>query len=235
VTTPIQEPRVTEATTAGTSDVGVLGGTGKLGSALARRWAASGLSVTIGSRDPARAVDRAAEVSADLPAGSGAIVGGSNADAAEAPIVIAAIPSEGAGELVGPLGAQLAGSVLVSTLAPLEFDGDGPRPGTVEVGSAAELLAAAAPSARIVAGFHTVSAVGLGDLDADLDEDVLLCGDDDDALAAVARLVDDHLPGARAVTVGPLRLASVLEGMTALLIATNKRHRAHAGVRVTGL
>jgi 8-hydroxy-5-deazaflavin:NADPH oxidoreductase len=226
---------VTEATTAETADVGVLGGTGKLGSGLALRWATAGLTVTIGSRDPARAADRAAELAADLPEGAGRIDGGSNADAAAAPVVIAAIPTEGAGDLVGPLGAQLAGNVLVSTLAPLDFDGDGPRPGNVEVGSAAELLAAAAPSARIVAGFHTVSAAGLGNLADDLDEDVLLCGDDDDALAAVARLVDDHLPGARAVTVGPLRLASVLEGMTALLISTNKRHRVHAGVRVTGL
>lgn len=226
---------MTAPTSPGTTDVGVLGGTGKLGSGLARRWAAAGLSVTIGSRDPARAGVRAAELAADLPAGSGTVVGGSNADAARSPVVVAAIPTEGAGDLVGPLGAELAGNVLVSTLAPLEFDGDGPTPGRVEAGSAAELLAAAAPSARVVAGLHTIAASGLADLAADLDEDVLLCGDDDEALAAVARLVDDHLPGARAVMVGPLRLAAALEGLTAVLVSTNKRHRAHTGVRITGL
>jgi 8-hydroxy-5-deazaflavin:NADPH oxidoreductase len=226
---------VTETTSPGPADVGVLGGTGKLGSALAKRWAAAGLAVTIGSRDPNRAVVRAEELTSDLPTGSGPIAGGSNADAARAPVVVAAIPTEGAGDLVGPLSAELAGNVLVSTLAPLEFDGDGPTPGRVEVGSATELLAAAAPSARVVAGFHTVSAVGLGDLGADLDEDVLLCGDDEEALAAVAELVDDHLPGARAVVVGPLRLAATLEGLTAVLISTNRRHRSHAGLRVTGL
>jgi 8-hydroxy-5-deazaflavin:NADPH oxidoreductase len=226
---------VTETTSPGPADVGVLGGTGKLGSALARRWAAAGLSVTIGSRDPGRAVGRAEELSADLPTGSGTITGGSNADAARSPVVVAAIPTEGAGELVGPLSSELAGNVLVSTLAPLEFDADGPTPGRVEVGSATELLAAAAPSARVVAGFHTVSAVGLGDLGTDLDEDVLLCGDDEEALAAIAELVDDHLPGARAVVVGPLRLAATLEGLTAVLISTNRRHRAHAGLRITGL
>jgi 8-hydroxy-5-deazaflavin:NADPH oxidoreductase len=226
---------VTETTGPGTADVGVLGGTGKLGSALARRWAAAGLTVTIGSRDPARAADRAAELGSDLPAGSGTISGGSNADAARAPVVVATIPTEGAGELVAPLATELAGNVLVSTLAPLEFDGEGPTPGRIEAGSAAELLAAAAPSARVVAGFQTVSAVGLGHLGDDLDEDVMLCGDDDDALAAVAGLIDDHLPGARAVGVGPLRLAATLEGLTAVLISANRRHRAHAGVRVTGL
>ncbi len=217
------------------ADVGLLGGTGKLGSALAVRWAVGGLAVTIGSRDPQRASDRAAELAAGLPAGSGNIAGGSNADAARAPVVVATIPTAGAGELVGPLGEQLAGSVLVSTLAPLEFDAEGPVPGRIEAGSAAELLAAAAPSARVVAGFHTVSAVGLGHVDEDLDEDVLFCGDDDEAVAIAARLVDDHLPGARAVVVGPLRLAAALEGLTAVLISTNARHRVHAGVRVTGL
>lgn len=216
--------------TDGTVDVGILGGTGALGSALARRWATAGLTVMIGSRDPERARDRASELAA-----AGAVTGGSNADAADARVVVAAIPTEGAGDLVAPLSDRLAGKTLVSTLSPLEFDKAGPMPGVVEVGSAAELLAAAAPAARVVGGFHTVSAVGLDHLDESLDEDVLLCGDDDDALAEVARLIDDHLPGARGVVVGPLRLASTLEGLTAVLIATNRRHRAHTGIRVTGL
>ncbi|MEX0836561.1 MAG: NADPH-dependent F420 reductase [Nitriliruptor sp.] len=227
---------MTESTiTADTPDVGILGGTGNLGAALAQRWSSAGLRVVIGSRDPERAVTRAAELRQDLPAEAGSLTGGSNADAATAPVVVAAIPTEGAGELVAPLSEQLAGGVLVSTLSPLEFDADGPRPGRVEAGSAAELLAAAAPSARVVAGFHTVSAVTLADLGRALDEDVLLCGDDEDALAEVAALVDDHLEGARAVVVGPLRLAVALEASTAVLISTNRRHRAHAGLRVTGL
>lgn len=216
-------------------DVGILGGTGKLGAALAQRWAAAGLSVTIGSRDPERAVARAEELSAALHAGSGPLRGGANVRAARASIVVAAIPTEGAAELVAEFADELRGAVLVSALSPLEFDAAGPRPGVVEAGSAAELLATAVPAARVVAGFHTVSAVSLSDLGAPLDEDVLLCGDDDAALATVAALVDDHLTGARAVVVGPLRLASVLESVTAVLIATNRRHRVHAGIRITGL
>jgi 8-hydroxy-5-deazaflavin:NADPH oxidoreductase len=220
---------------ADTTTVGILGGTGALGAALARRLAAGGCTVTIGSREPSRAVDRAAELTAGLPADAGSITGGANADAATAEVVVAAIPTAGAGELVGPLADQLAGRVLVSTLSPLEFDGSGPRPARIEAGSAAELLAAAAPTARVVAGFHTVAAATLGDLDRPLSEDVLVCGDDDDALEVVRQLIDDRLGGARGVVVGPLRLASVLEGMTAVLIATNRRHRAHTGVRLTGL
>jgi 8-hydroxy-5-deazaflavin:NADPH oxidoreductase len=77
--------------------------------------------------------------------------------------------------------------------------------------------------------------VSLRRLDEALDEDVLLCGDDDAAIATVAALVDQHLTGSRAVHCGPLRLAATLESLTAVLISVNKRHRAHAGLRVTGL
>jgi 8-hydroxy-5-deazaflavin:NADPH oxidoreductase len=216
--------------------IGILGGTGKLGAGLALRWAAAGVPVTIGSRDAGRAADSAAELREALPDGAAALDGAGNAEAAAHPVVVAAIPTEGAHTLVAGLAGQLAGKVLVSALSPLAFDQRGPRPGVVEgAASAAELLAAAAPDATVVGGFHTVSAVTLRRADEPLDEDVLLCGDDDDAVARVAALVDEHLEGARAVHCGPLRLASTLESLTAVLISVNKRHRSHAGLRVTRL
>jgi 8-hydroxy-5-deazaflavin:NADPH oxidoreductase len=216
--------------------VGILGGTGKLGAGLALRWAAAGIAVTIGSRDPERAATSAAALRASLPEGAARLEGAGNAVAADAPVVVAAIPTEGAAELVGDLAEQLTGRVLVSALSPLAFDAAGPRPGTVDgAPSAAELLAEVAPGASVVAGFHTVSAVTLRRADEPLDEDVLLCGDDDEAVARVASLVDDHLVGARAVHCGPLRLAATLESLTAVLIAVNRRHRSHAGLRVTRL
>lgn len=222
--------------TAPATSVGILGGTGKLGAGLALRWAAAGLAVTIGSRDPDRAAAAAAELRAALPGGPGSIASGGNAVAASQPIVVAAIPTEGAEELVRGVADELAGAVLVSALSPLAFDERGPRPGEApDAGSAAELLAAAAPGATVVAGFHTVSAVTLRRADEPLDEDVLLCGDDDEAVARVAALVDEHLEGARAVHCGPLRLARTLESLTAVLISVNKRHRAHAGLRITRL
>lgn len=223
-----------DATTGGTPAVGILGGTGKLGAGLARWWAAAGVPVTIGSRDAARAASVAAELRASLPEGAAPLEGLANADAAARPVVVAAIPSEGADTLVGGLAEVLAGRILVSALSPLAFDDRGPHPGQVDAASAAELLAASAPDATVVAGFHTVSAVSLKHLDQPLDEDVLLCGDDDEAVAQVATLVG-RLAGARAVHCGPLRLAGTLESLTAVLISINKRHRAHAGLRVTGL
>lgn len=217
------------------SRVAVLGGTGKLGGGLARRWAAAGVAVTVGSRDADRARARATEIGSDLPRDAAAVTGATNPDAiAGADLVVLAVPFDGAAALVADLADALAGALVVSAVNPLGFDRLGPYPGEVDgAGSAAELLAAAAPDARWTAALHSVSSVTLSDLDAPLEDDVLVVGDDDGdvdrAVAAIAAL------GVRALPAGPLRLAGTLEAFTAVLISVNKRHRAHAGVRLSGL
>ena len=85
-----------------------------------------------------------------------------------------------------------------------------------------------------MAGLHSLAAANLAAEGAALDEDTLVCGDDPDAkelaLAVAAKLVSG-----RAVDAGPLANARALEGLTAVIVNVNKRYRAHAGVRVTGL
>ena len=49
--------------------IAVLGGTGKEGAGLAKRWALHGYRIIIGSRDPERAASRAAEMNAELNGG----------------------------------------------------------------------------------------------------------------------------------------------------------------------
>ena len=85
-----------------------------------------------------------------------------------------------------------------------------------------------------MSAFHTVSAALLTDLDHDLDEDVLICGDRREDKEQVAKLVE-RVPGLRAVDCGPLELARILEQLTALIISINIRHRARAGIKITGL
>jgi predicted dinucleotide-binding enzyme len=41
--------------------------------------------------------------------------------------------------------------------------------------------------------------------------------------------------GLRCVDAGPLEQARIVESLTAMLIGINVRHRAHAGIRITGL
>jgi predicted dinucleotide-binding enzyme len=70
--------------------------------------------------------------------------------------------------------------------------------------------------------------------DRPLEGDVLVCGDDGAARAAVATLVE-RLPNLRAVDAGPLRLVRYVEGITALLVNLNRRHRAHTAIEILGL
>jgi NADPH-dependent F420 reductase len=90
------------------------------------------------------------------------------------------------------------------------------------------------PGVRVVSALHTVSARLVGDLAHELDEDVLVCGDDPDDKARVIELIE-RIDGLRALDAGRLEMARITEQLTALLISINVRHRVHAGIRITGV
>ncbi len=50
-----------------------------------------------------------------------------------------------------------------------------------------------------------------------------------------AQLLAVPVVAGRAIDVGPLRVARALEGMTAAIVNVNRRYKAHAGLRLTGL
>ncbi len=86
--------------------------------------------------------------------------------------------------------------------------------------------------APVAAGLHSIAAANLDD--AAPDEDALICGDDANAkelsLELAGKLVAGH-----ALDAGPLASARALEGLTAVIVNLNRRYKAHAGVRVTGV
>lgn len=214
--------------------IGVLGGTGEQGRGLARRWVRAGLRVRIGSRSADRARAIADEVGAGIP---GADVGGAdNADVARtSDVVVVAVPYEGHAALLGGLGEQLRGTVVIDVVNPLGFDRQGAFALDVEEGSAAQQAQATLPESIVVGAFHHVSAVHLlDDTREALDTDVLVVGDDRAATDLVQRLAE-VIPGMRGIYAGRLRNAGQVEALTANLIALNRRYRAHAGIRVTDL
>jgi 8-hydroxy-5-deazaflavin:NADPH oxidoreductase len=87
---------------------------------------------------------------------------------------------------------------------------------------------------RVVSALETVSAALLGDLERDLDEDVLVCGDRREDKQAVMELIA-RIDGLRPVDAGRLEMARITEQLTPLLISINVRHRTHAGIKITGL
>lgn len=213
--------------------VAVLGGTGPQGRGLARRWAAAGAHVVIGSRSAERAAETAAELAG---ATGGDVRGAENSDAATAgDVVVVAVPYDGHEDLLRSLRSALAGKVVVDCVNPLGFDKQGAFALAIDEGSAAEQAAALLPDSTVVAAFHHVSAALLDDPEiSSVDTDVLVLGDDRDATDLVASLAD-AVPGMRGVYAGRLRNAHQVEALTANLISVNRRYRAHAGIRVTDI
>ena len=214
--------------------VGVLGGTGPLGGGLARRFAAAGLTVVVGSRDAERGARIAAEVLADVPGCT--VIGTDNAQTAQqADVVVVAVPYEGHADLLRGLAGPLAGKIVVDAVNPLGFDKQGPYPLVVEEGSAAQQAAALLPDSRVTAAFHHVSAPLLNDLAVpELALDVLVLGEGEDREATdTVQALAELIPGVRGVYAGRLRNAGQVEALTANLIAINRRYKAHSGIRVT--
>ncbi|GGO09690.1 NADPH-dependent F420 reductase [Microbispora rosea subsp. aerata] len=221
---------VEHTTTADSPDVsaltiGILGGTGDQGKGLARRFSLAGHTVLIGSRSAERAQEAAREIG---------VRGATNAEvAAEADVVIVAVPWDGHKALLESLREPLAGKIVVDCVNPLGFDKQGAYALPVEEGSAAQQAAAVLTGSRVVAAFHHVSAVLLLDPSvAEIDLDVLVLGDDREA-TDIVRALASRIPGMRGVYAGRLRNAHQVEALTANLISINRRYKAHAGIRVT--
>ncbi len=215
--------------------VAVLGGTGPQGRGLARRFAAAGIPVVLGSRSADRAVDAAEDLAS---ATGGGVTGRDNAGAAAAgDVVIVAVPWDGHSELLASLASQLKGRIVVDCVNPLGFDKQGAYVLDVEEGSAAQQAAALLPGSTVIGAFHNVSAVKLDDPElADVDTDVLVLGEGEDREAC--NLVQDLagvIPGVRGVYGGRLRNAHQVESLTANLISVNRRYKAHAGIRITDI
>lgn len=216
-----------------------LGGTGPEGKGLALRLAMAGEAVIIGSRDAARAQEAAAELLALAP--DAAIAGAVNHDAAaQSDIIFLTMPYGGMSPTIDAIGdavgaAALAGKVVVTVIAPMRFErGIGAIAENVPAGSAAQEAQAAAPDARIVAAFQNVSAEELLKPGVALDEDVVICGDDAAAKAAVVDLTR-KIPNLRPVDAGALYNARYVEQITPLLVNINRIHRTHSGIRITGV
>jgi 8-hydroxy-5-deazaflavin:NADPH oxidoreductase len=215
----------------------IVGATGALGFGLALRLGREGVPIVIGSRDAGRAREAAARAEQLVPNGS--FDGFANAEAVtRAAVVILSVPFRNQSETLTNLkGALTDGQLLVDATVPLAAAVSGKATRTLGVwqGSAAQQSQEMVPDGvHVVSAFHTVGATHLSDLESDLDEDVLICGDRDEDKSRVADLVA-LVPGLRPVDCGRLELARIIEQLTALLISINARHKAQAGIRVTGL
>ncbi|HET7648738.1 MAG TPA: NAD(P)-binding domain-containing protein [Gaiellaceae bacterium] len=207
--------------------VAILGGTGSFGRALAARLAALGEDeIVIGSRDAARAQATAAQL------GGGRVTGATNAEAVgDADLAVLAVKAEAALDTAREVAAALGRTPLLSVASAIRFEkGVGMLPDPDALSLAERVQAAV--EAPVAAGLHSIAAANL---EEDVpDEDALVCGDDEHAKALALELAG-RLVGGRALDAGPLASARSLEGLTAVIVNLNRRYKAHAGIRVSGL
>lgn len=202
--------------------VAVVGGTGSFGQAVAKRLLDGGVDVVIGSRD----VERARAAAESLGA-----TGANNDDAVRGvDLVVFAVKADAAVETARELRQSIGSTPVLSVCAELSFGPGGVKP-TAEATSIAKRIEDEL-DAPVVAGLHSLAAANLAD--APPEEDAFVCGDDAAAKALALDLAARVVSG-MAVDCGPLASARALEGMTAVIVNVNKRYKAHAGLRLTGV
>jgi len=156
------------------TSVGVLGGTGPAGTALAARLSSIGYNVVIGSRSSERAEEKAKEIRDAWPALNLPLRGGSNEEAAACEIVVLATPWDSAATTVREHLVALRGKVVISMANALVRVGHEFQPLVPPRGSVAAHVQAAAPDCHVVAAFHHLPAKELGHLGDPIDSDVLI-------------------------------------------------------------
>ena len=203
--------------------IAVIGGTGTFGRALAVRLRAAGEDVVIGSRDAGRAHEIANELG---------VAGATNDDAVQgADLAVLAVKADAALETARALAPALGRTPLLSVATALRFGKNGVAPDADALSLAERVQDLVA--GPVIAGLHSLAAENLSG-DAPPDEDALVCGDDADAKELALELAQKLVSG-HAVDAGPLASSRALEGLTAVIININRRYKAHAGIRITGL
>jgi NADPH-dependent F420 reductase len=212
--------------------IGIVGGTGREGRGLAVRWAKAGHDVFIGSRQAEKGAAKAAEFSGEF----GVVLQGADNVAAcdHAELIIVTVPYSAHRPTFESIKDAIGDKVIVDITVPLQP----PKVRSVNLpdGQAAALEARALlpEGTRLVAALHHISSEHLSDPEHTFDCDVLVCGDDKDARAAVISVISDL--GLRGVDAGVLKNAIALESLTPVLLHINRRYESvGSGIRITGI
>jgi len=214
--------------------IGILGGTGPAGSGLAARLASIGHTVVIGSRSKYKALEARDVLAERWPDIAEQLTCGDNATAARAEIVVIATPWDGAAAVAQESADHLEGKVVISMANALVRVNKEFQPLVPPRGSVAAHVQAAVPGCRLVAAFHHLPATELGHIDQPIDSDVLVCGDDPDAVRVVSAIVS-RFPGCRPLDAGELSNAMAIEAFTAVLLQLNVRYKTRVAPRLTGI
>jgi 8-hydroxy-5-deazaflavin:NADPH oxidoreductase len=214
--------------------IGIVGATGPAGSSLGARLASIGYEVVMGSRSKYRAMETVDHLVERSPELRDKLTFGDNVAAADCDIVVIATPWDSAATTAQEHEPALRGKVVISMANALVRVGHEFQPLVPPRGSVAAHVQAAVPACRVVATFHHLPAQELGHLGHPIDSDVLICGDDADAVAVVSEIVA-KIPGCRPLDAGELSNATAIEAFTAVLLQLNVRYKTRVALKLTGI
>jgi len=214
--------------------IGILGGTGPAGSALAVRLASVGFETVVGSRSRYRALEVVDGLKAQWPGLDLTVEAADNEGAADADLVVIATPWDGATQTAQQVENHLRGKVVISMANALTRIGKEFQPLVPPRGSVAASVQAALPRSLVAAALHHVPAKELGDLDHPIESDVLICSDHPEATQATSDLIA-KIPNMRPLDCGELSLATPIESFTAVLLQLNVRYKTRVAVKFTSI
>ena len=215
-------------------DIGIVGGTGPAGTALAARLASVGYTVYLGSRSKYRSMEAADGVLERWEDRELDIRAVDNESAADAEFIVLATPWEAAAMTARSVEHKLEGKTVVTMANALERVGDEFIPLIPPRGSVAASVQAMVPGCRVAAAFQHVPANELGNLNHPIESDVLICSDHRDVAESVASVVR-MIPGFRALDCGELSNATAIEAFTAVLLQLNVRYRTRVALKLIGI
>jgi 8-hydroxy-5-deazaflavin:NADPH oxidoreductase len=214
--------------------IGILGGTGPAGRALAARLAAVGFEVVVGSRSKYRAMEIVDKLLGHWPEHQLTIGAAENVGAADSDVVVIATPWDSATQTAASVEDKLRGKVVVSMANALTRLGKEFQPLVPPRGSVAASVQAAVPQCMVAAALHHVPARELGDLDHPIESDVLICSDHPSAIHVTSDIVA-KIPNMRPLNAGELAMATPIESFTAVLMQLNTHYKTRVAVKLTGI
>ena len=208
--------------------ISLLGGTGDIAEGLVLRWSKVGHEIFIGSRSEEKAQGIATEY-IDKLKGLGIepkIHGLANADAAkESEVIIISIPPEYAAATIEQVGSNITDQIVVTPVVSMKKEGktflfNPPSQGS----SALEIKEKLPETAKLVSAYHNLPAKELANIDEELNYDVVICGDDEDAKAVITKLTE-QIPNLKVLDAGALSVSPMIEAITPLIVNLNIRYK----------
>lgn len=200
--------------------IAILGGTGSIGEGFALRWAANH-DILVCSREIDKAVKAAGDYTGML-LGKGllccGITGCKNETAiGDAEVVVLSVPYDGVVPLLKNLKPFFKDQIVISLVVPMKknkwFEYTPPKQGS----AALEIRDILPKSVKVISAYHNISAKKLANLDLNLDYDVVVCGDDEDAKKTVMELTRE-IKNLHPLDGGGLASSYMIESLTPFLI-----------------